>query len=382
MGKFLFAGDFCGCKRTLAVLENRNYSSLFEEVKSLTEKVDYSIINLESPLLKKDNKYSKILKCGPNIFSHQNSIDALKYAGFDLFALANNHILDYGERGVSDTIDMLKYHNVDYVGAGMNITEANSNLEKIINGKKYTFINCCEEEFSIATNNSAGASPIDIVDLYYRISEAKIKSDFVILLLHGGIEHFNFPSPRMKKEFHLFIDFGADIVVNTHQHCIGGYEFYKNGVIFYGLGNFCFDREKIDKNWNYGIVCMIDTDTQPYKINIFPIKQCIEKPGIKLLKGDELLNINKFIEEINETIKDDQLLEKKYNIFLESTHSEYSIGFIPWFNRVLDGLSTRNLLPNVFSTNKLLYLRDMYTCISHRDRMIYYINNIIKNRNK
>ena len=39
MGKFLFAGDFCGCKRTLAVLENRNYSSLFEEVKSLTEKL-------------------------------------------------------------------------------------------------------------------------------------------------------------------------------------------------------------------------------------------------------------------------------------------------------------------------------------------------------
>lgn len=71
-------------------------------------------------------------------------------------------------------------------------------------------------------------------------------------MFHGGVEHYNLPSPEIKQLHRFFIEAGADAVVNHHQHCFSGYEVYKSRPIFYGIGNFLFDdARKIDSPWNY-----------------------------------------------------------------------------------------------------------------------------------
>ena len=54
----------------------------------------------------------------------------------------------------------------------------------------------------------------------------------MFLILHGGIEHYQLPSPRMKKWYRHIIDLGASAIVNHHQHCFSGYELYNGKPIF------------------------------------------------------------------------------------------------------------------------------------------------------
>lgn len=67
------------------------------------ENVDYTVVNFECSVVKE--KTAPITKCGPNLKYSTNAVEALKYAGFNLATLANNHFFDYGEKGVTDTLN-------------------------------------------------------------------------------------------------------------------------------------------------------------------------------------------------------------------------------------------------------------------------------------
>jgi poly-gamma-glutamate synthesis protein (capsule biosynthesis protein) len=113
------------------------------------------------------------------------------------------------------------------VGGGTNLQEASKILYKKIDEKVLALINCCENEFSIATEVTAGSNPLNPIQQYYAIQEAKSKADYVLVIVHGGHELWQLPSPRMQETYRFFIDAGADAVVNHHQHCYSGYEIYK-----------------------------------------------------------------------------------------------------------------------------------------------------------
>lgn len=146
--------------------------------------------------------------------------------------LANNHILDQGEQCCLDTKRELEKAGIDTVGVGHNIGEAGIILYKQINGETLAIINCCEHEFSIATESSAGANPINPIQQYYKVQEARQNADYVLVIVHGSHEHYQLPSPQMQEIFRFYIDAGADAVVNGHQHCYSGYEEYKGKPIF------------------------------------------------------------------------------------------------------------------------------------------------------
>ena len=98
------------------------------------------------------------------------------------------------------TIAQLKAQNMDYVGGGLDHNEAHETLYKTIGGETFAFINCCEHEFSIATEQSGGSNPLNPVMQWYAITEAKQKADHVIVIVHGGPEHYSLPTPRMTAE--------------------------------------------------------------------------------------------------------------------------------------------------------------------------------------
>lgn len=381
MPKFLFAGDFCGCNRLYDILSNKEYKFLFDEFKDVVHDVDYSIVNLESPIKIEGMDYYPIPKCGPNLFSSSNAVEALKYAGFNMCTLANNHIYDYGDKGVQDTITTLNKFSFDFIGAGKNIHEAEQIVYKIINDSRVAFINCCEYEYSIATESHYGAAPLNISKLYYLIKEASSNSDIVILLLHGGVEHYNYPTPQMQTNYRLLIDFGADIIINTHQHCISGYEQYKDGLIFYGLGNFCFDKGGGEETgWNYGLICIINTDVNPFGIELIPIIQNSTKLGVSVLTGKDRDSIMALISSINKTILDKKSLEEEYLSFQKKTQKEYTIVFNPFKSSFVNNLYVKGILPNLYSKQKLLFIQNMLTCDSHRDRLLNYIRNLIDSK--
>ena len=92
---------------------------------------------------------------------------------------------------------------------------------------KIAILNFCENEWSIAEDDSPGANPMDIIDNTNHIREAKASHDKVIVIVHGGHEYYNLPSPRMQKQYRFYADQDADIVVGHNTHCISGSEMYK-----------------------------------------------------------------------------------------------------------------------------------------------------------
>ena len=369
--KILIAGDFCPQYRVASLFESKDFVTVLGEVKPILEKSDYSIVNFECPVTKGGE--SPIEKCGPNLQCSEKGIEAVKWAGFDSVTLANNHFLDYGAEGVENTLRACKKHDVDTVGGGMNLQEASKILYKEIGGKTLAIINCCEHEFSIATDTSAGSNPLNAIQQYYAIQEARKNADYVLVIVHGGHEHFQLPSPRMQETYRFFIDAGADAVVNHHQHCYSGYEVYKGKPIFYGLGNFCFDeKNNYSGIWNEGFLLELSfADEVTYKM--YPYYQCNQKASVCIMKDNDYAAFEKRVENFNLTISDRVKLRREHEKWMGKFQKSYELLFQPYCGRILKGLYVRNILPSFMNNKKKLQILNYLICEAHLDRFKYVV---------
>lgn len=368
--KILIAGDFCPSFRVSELINQAKFNDVLDEVKSTIEaqKIDYSIVNLEAPITL--SNYSPIDKVGPNLKCSINTIDAIKYAGFNCVTLANNHILDYGEGGVKDTIDSCVNNSIDFVGVGENLARARRILYKHIDNKKLAIINCCENEYSIATDGGWGANPLVPIQQYYDIQEAKSKADYVLVIVHGGHEGYQLPSVRMVDTYRFFIDAGADAVINHHQHCFSGYEVYNNKPIFYGIGNFCFDwKGEENKKWNLGYMVVLDF-AEDIKIDYIPYNQCSEIPKIKII---EKSIIEQEVSQLNSVIVDRNLLTNANFQYFTETSKLVESRLEPITNEFYKKLRYKNLVPSFISIKFLKLLYNLVECESHRDRLLHFL---------
>lgn len=368
----LVAGDFVPKLEVEEKINNGIWKDIFGGIKNDIIQSDLSVINLECPIVENDT--APIAKVGPNIKCSKNVGPLLKYAGFNLVTLANNHFLDYGESAAVTTMKVLKECGLDYVGGGTNLEDASKIYYYKKDKETLAIINCCENEFSIATENTAGSNPLNPVAQWYAIQEASQKADYVLVIVHGGHELFQFPSPRMQKLYHFFIDAGADVVVNHHQHCYSGYEVYKGKPIFYGLGNFCFPNYKKESVlWNEGY--MVKILFPSIEFQVIPYKQVSGNVNVVMLAGDEKKEFFDNIKVINEKISDEELLKKEFGELVGRKEKIYLLNFIPF---PLHKLNNRLILKVFLSKKRLLRCLNIIRCESHRDIMIESIKNHIE----
>ncbi len=371
--KVLVAGDYCPIERVGALINAGDYASVFSDVKSIVATTDYSIVNFECPVC--NDNVKPIEKHGPNLRCSEKGVEALKWVGFKCVTLANNHFLDYGQQGVCETLEKLDTFGIDHVGGGVNFQEASKTLYKEIGGKTLAIINCCENEFSIATESSAGSNPLNPIQQYNSIVEARIKADFVIVVVHGGHENFQLPSPRMVETYRFFVDAGADAVVNHHQHCISGYEIWHGKPIFYGLGNFCFDDcNSRDVMWNEGYFVVFNFKSQDITFMLHPYIQCSKEPRLEL-------SINGALDEklryLNETIANPVLLNSTIKHYYESNSKLYENIFEPIYNRLFLAAKARKCLPSFISKRRLLTAINYVQCEAHRDKLIWCLKRLL-----
>ena len=380
MIRIAIAGDFCPLHRLEKPIKNRDYDQVFGDVKSFLSNFDLSIVNLEAPVA--PTKCHPIKKDGPCLKCSEHAVEALHFAGFDVVTLANNHLNDYGSSGVMNTLKTCERYGIGYVGAGGNLQEASSVKYLEIKDKIIALINCCEHEFSIATTDQPGANHIHPIRIFNQINEAKSKSDYVIIITHGGHEHYQLPSPRMKELFRFFVDAGADAVINHHQHCISGYEIYKNKPIAYGIGNFCFDRvNTYDSKWNDGVIAGLELDEERVTLSLKPFIQCNQRIGVVFDKGAED-RIMKQILELKEIIKHEELLNEHYESFVQKHNRSHSLIFEPYFCRIASALYRRGFLPKILSKcrTKSTMCYGFVMCESHLDIVKYNLTQNISNK--
>ena len=371
----LITGDFYGGNRVAPLIDNKQYDTLFGDMLPIIRSSDISITNLESPLF--DISLPAIKKTGPALKAKTNVLDALEYAGFNILTLANNHILDFDVNGLNSTMTAIEKTQMNYVGVGNSLREAKSVRYVKEGDLTLAIMNFCENEWSTADANNAGANPFNPVENFYEIKEAKKNADKVIVIFHGGVEFSSYPTVKFKHTCRFFVDAGADAVLCHHTHFISGYEKYNDSLIFYGLGNFIFDNPKYKQHeWNYGYAVQLIFELDGLDFELIPYKQCNEQPGVSLLNNKEREEFETKISNLNETISSNKRLEEELNAFATKTENIYIANLQPYSNRILKGLFKRGIIPSVYNKDKYRLILNLIRCESHHE----VLQKVLKNK--
>ena len=305
--KILFTGDINF--RAMPTQTAEEYKKIVEEVAPFVAKVDYLIPNLECPLAE-EGKYQPIKKSGPPLICDPGHIEFLKAFRADAVTIAHNHIGDFGDGALRDTIKLLSDAGILYAGAGENLDEAYRAIRLEKDGESVSILSVCENEFGIATESTPGSAVYNPRRLMGKIAEEKKVSRYVVVVFHGGCEYNPLPSPDTVERYRFIIDMGADAIIGGHTHCPQGYETYRGKPIIYSMGNFLFkgiEGMGSTSQWFYGYMTSL-TLGEKISFEIIPYTFDHDGTRISVFTGEKLSKMTTYINKLCEIIQDPKLL--------------------------------------------------------------------------
>ncbi|MGE5107422.1 MAG: CapA family protein [Sphingobacteriales bacterium] len=283
-------GDVMIGRNVNTVIKGKGYLYPWGNVFPLLKKTDINIINLETTLTNSSKKVFKTF----NFKADPDRVNTLTEANITLANLANNHILDFSEKGLTETIQTLDAAKIKHTGAGINDKEAAKPV--ILRGKNiiigvlgYTD----NEPRWKATASRSGVNYIHTSNKEDRkrvikdIIQLRKLTDFIIVSIHWG--------PNMKESPEkLFIDFahemteqGAGIIHGHSAHNFQGIENYYNKFILYDTGDFVDDYmvDPVLKNDHSFFFCVEATKSGIKKIELYPV--LISNCQVNLATGED-----------------------------------------------------------------------------------------------
>jgi poly-gamma-glutamate synthesis protein (capsule biosynthesis protein) len=202
----------------------------------------------------------------------KNHLEWLKKFNKNLYVnLANNHIWDYKEQWMLDTMNNLDDYDIWYFWLWKNIEEANKMKIVEIKWNKIWLIwqNCISPVSYKAWINKIWSAFFDKERLKSEIEKAREnKVDIIILNAHCWIEYTNWPNKTQKDYYHFAIDNWVDLVIWHHPHWYQWIEKYKWKIIFYSLWDYIFDIFRWRRTQEWIIADIEIKDKKIHKINI------------------------------------------------------------------------------------------------------------------
>ena len=372
--RIIIGADLVPTKNNIELFKSGGAEALVgEKLLEKLNKADYTIFNLEVPLT---DEQHPIVKCGPNLIAPTATIKGLKTINPHFFGLANNHILDQGVEGLASTVKVLEDAGIDYSGVGKNLAEASKPFIKEIGSRRIGIYCCAEHEFSIATETEPGANPFDPLESLDHVEQLKRDTDYVIVLYHGGKEHYRYPSPNLQRVCRKLVDKGADLVVCQHSHCVGCEEKYGSGTIVYGQGNFLFDNSDSDF-WQTGLLIGLNEN---FEVLYYPIVKA--KNTVRLADEGKSKEILEAFYERSEAIKSLEFVEKEYSKFADSFCNTYLGAFLGKktilsriLNKLTRGRMFKAMLRNKYSKINMVQIANYVECEAHRELMLKGLSN-------
>ncbi|MDD5605878.1 MAG: CapA family protein [Patescibacteria group bacterium] len=244
----------------------------FQNITGILQSADITFVNLESQLAdlngETQSPTNEYRFAGPP----QGAL-ALHNAGIDIVSIANNHMWDYGQERLQETINNLNAQEIVYVGADM--LPENRFAAKIleVRGQKIAFL-----AFTDLLNGyeKSGADQYvafgDEDACIAEIKQVREFADWVLVSLHAGAEYTAKPTARTIELAHTFIDAGADAILGHHPHVPHPIEIYKDKPIFYSLGNFAFWQPFTFWTQNSFLIKLELTEPRQLDYEIIPVK--------------------------------------------------------------------------------------------------------------
>lgn len=223
-----FVGDMMFDRYIRERAEINGYETILFDVQSRLKGADIVVGNLEGPITSLPSVSDwRIQNADYYRFTFATSVAAvLKQSGFTALALANNHIMNFGEEGYRETLDWLDLNTIGYFGQPND---------------PYTPWRYIRGSSSVALYAFDVWYARDTQELTRRIQEES-QDTFVVVYAHWGDEYEIEPNNGQRALARRFVESGADLIVGTHPHVIQTKERYRGAWIYYSLGNFVFDQ--------------------------------------------------------------------------------------------------------------------------------------------
>ena len=248
--RVLFGGDVM-LSRHVGQLARLNADPSFpvRDVAEVLAPADIAFVNLESPFSDRGPvaESNMVFQAAPG------TIDGLVLAGIDVVSTANNHARDCGSHGLTYTLEWLAWNNILAAGTADSKESLAEGVVLVRGGVRFGFLG-----YTYDQSNGNYAAPdervavMNVAGMKAEVERLRGRADVVIVSMHAGVEYSPQPNRQQVEFARAAIDAGARVVVGHHPHVAQPVEKYKDGVIFYSLGNLIFDqfqRQETQQGW-------------------------------------------------------------------------------------------------------------------------------------
>ena len=287
-------GDLMLGRGVSRALRHRSPEWFWGDVLPILRQADAVFANLEAPITASSERG----RHGRKMFRFRAdpaAVGILACANIRFVCLANNHILDFGERGLLDTMHCLDAAGIRYAGAGRNAVEAAAPIVVDIPGLTVGLIAATDNmlpfsarpdrpgtNFIEITANSANLDWIDRSVTELRRAGATL----IMLSLHWGPNMRLSPSRPFRRFAHAAVDCGVDIIHGHSAHVVQAVERHRSAIILYDAGNFIDDYWKFPFRrtvWSFVFFLDIE-DGRPMRLRLVPVH--IHSSPVELATGE------------------------------------------------------------------------------------------------
>ncbi len=361
--RIFVAGDICPVGEVQAAFRGDDPEKVFGDVVPIIRGCDHAVANLECPLCE---DLPPTLKSGPNLRAPVQVAVALRKAGFSAVGLANNHAMDFGEAGLASTLEACGSSGLSTFGAGASLPMARRLHITTIRGLRVAFLAVAEDERCLASMASAGVSPVDPMSMVRALAEHRGQYDRLVVLLHGGSEGFQYPSPWLRDVCRFLVEQGADVVLCQHSHCIGSMETYRDATILYGQGNFLFSYAGHGALGGQGLGVIITfRPGLPAEVGFQVIEQNPAGPGIRCMSTEGARQVLAGLRARSGVLEDPGAYSSEWEAWCAAHRNAY-LSRIFAFGLWLSLLNRRFWMFRLLSAATLLKIYNILNCESHR----------------
>ncbi|MBO6060825.1 MAG: CapA family protein [Clostridia bacterium] len=237
--------------------DSYDFNGSFDFVRGLFGKVDLVVGNLEATLTPTSPYMAEMIEVEerPHLNSPASFLEAIRYAGYDLVVMSNNHNCDTGVRGVYDTLDRVDEYKLVHTGLYRNLNETRyvvMNVEGINVGfmSYATYFNTKEAHFTQEGRdvllNAYSKERLERDMAAVRAAGA----EYVIVYIHWGVEYSNEPEEQQIIWAQELADAGVDYIIGSHPHALQPYDILtasdgRQVPIVYSMGNFVSHQKKV-----------------------------------------------------------------------------------------------------------------------------------------
>ena len=232
-----FAGDVHFTARTARLLSDP--ATAFGPIASVLKSADFTALNLETAVTSRGTPQPKTyhFRTVPAAFI------ALRDAGVSLVTMANNHVLDYGQVGLADTLAAAKAAGFPYVGIGKDAAAAWAPYVTTVKGNRIAVIGVSQVAELASSWAATGSRPgeanaIELRRTLAAVRAARRLAPTVIVFMHWGTEGEACPDPNQLSLARKLAAAGASIIIGAHAHMLQGSGWLGHTFVAYGMGNF------------------------------------------------------------------------------------------------------------------------------------------------